>query len=435
MSFSAVAKAVETPLSGNEKLVFILMANYADEYDRCYPSQDTLARQAGLSIRTIQRIVEKLEELGYLLILRRGTGNKSSIYKLCFEVSENQSSQNVPPDNLSGRQNVTRSYHDTINEPIIDPINNTRAKKSKAKSFDAENVELPDYVNRPSWVAYCKMRQDKGKGSAIKTADTVKLCLRNLEKFSGGDERLATEILEQSIANSQFSRKMPLVNVVTKTRCPHCLREEIKSLEMNLADARLKTHGEKVKKLKTNSGIPLRFAEANFEGYVETAQNRYAKKLCQAYAEKWRERFKQGGGLVLCGKPGTGKNHLACAIANAVMENHEADVLLTTAMRITRKVKSTWDRHTEMREEDVIREYCRRDLLIIDEVGVQFGTEAEKIILFEIINERYEQMLPTTLMSNLTEEELEKYIGERVLDRLRDGKGAVVKFDWESYRR
>ena len=78
MSFSAVAKAVETPLSGNEKLVFILMANYADEYDRCYPSQDTLARQAGLSIRTIQRIVEKLEELGYLLILRRGTGNKSS---------------------------------------------------------------------------------------------------------------------------------------------------------------------------------------------------------------------------------------------------------------------------------------------------------------------------------------------------------------------
>lgn len=224
MSFSAVAKAVETPLSGNEKLVFILMANYADEYDRCYPSQDTLARQAGLSIRTIQRIVEKLEELGYLLILRRGTGNKSSIYKLCFEVSENQGSQNVTPDNLSGRQNdtpntticqvrgdklsgkgrqnVTRSYHDTINEPIIDPINNTRAKKSKAESFDAENVELPDYVNRPSWVAYCKMRQAKGKGSAIKTADTVKLCLRNLEKFSGGDERLATEILEQSIANS-----------------------------------------------------------------------------------------------------------------------------------------------------------------------------------------------------------------------------------------
>ena len=138
---------------------------------------------------------------------------------------------------------------------------------------------------------------------------------------------------------------------------------------------------------------------------------------------------------MLCGKPGTGKNHLACAIANAVMENHEADVLLTTAMRITRKVKSTWDRNTELREEDVIREYCRRDLLIIDEVGVQFGTEAEKIILFEIINERYEQMLPTTLMSNLTEEELEKYIGERVLDRLRDGKGAVVKFDWESYRK
>jgi hypothetical protein len=39
MSFNAVAKAVEILLSGNLKLVFILMANYADEKDCCYPSK------------------------------------------------------------------------------------------------------------------------------------------------------------------------------------------------------------------------------------------------------------------------------------------------------------------------------------------------------------------------------------------------------------
>jgi len=104
-------------------------------------------------------------------------------------------------------------------------------------------------------------------------------------------------------------------------------------------------------------------------------------------------------------------------------------------MRIIRKVKSTWDRNAEMTEEDVIRVYCQKDLLIIDEVGVQFGTDAEKIILFEIINERYAQMLPTILISNLTESELSNYIGERIIDRMKEGQGAVIKFDWDSYRK
>lgn len=95
MSFNAVAKAVEIPLSGNLKLVFILMANYADEKDCCYPSQPTLARQAGVSIKTIQRVIEKLEELGFVKTLRKGTGNKSSLYQLIFYLG---SSQNVAPD-------------------------------------------------------------------------------------------------------------------------------------------------------------------------------------------------------------------------------------------------------------------------------------------------------------------------------------------------
>ena len=160
-----------------------------------------------------------------------------------------------------------------------------------------------------------------------------------------------------------------------------------------------------------------------------------AKKICQRYADKWLERFKLGGGLVFCGKPGTGKNHLACAIANSVIENHQSDVYLTTVMRIIRKVKSTWGKDSDLTEEDAIKFYCSKSLLIIDELGVQFGTESEKIILFEIINERYEQMRPTILISNLTEEELGKYIGDRIIDRMKEGQGAVIKFDWESYRK
>ena len=45
--------------------------------------------------------------------------------------------------------------------------------------------------------------------------------------------------------------------------------------------------------------------------------------------------------------------------------------------------------------------FIRPDLLILDEVGVQFGSETEKMILFEIINGRYEQLKPTIVISNL----------------------------------
>lgn len=234
---------------------------------------------------------------------------------------------------------------------------------------------------------------------------------------------------------TQWARKIPFFKGEFQTQCPHCLREEITKLESDLKEIDDREKQRFIADLKERSNIPLRFANASFENYQVTDKNRLAKLTCQRYAEKWAERFKQGGGLVFCGKPGTGKNHLACAIANSVIEQHQAEAFITTSMRIIRKVKSTWDRNAEMTEEDVIRVYCQKDLLIIDEVGVQFGTDAEKIILFEIINERYAQMLPTILISNLTESELSNYIGDRIIDRMKEGQGAVIKFDWDSYRK
>lgn len=221
----------------------------------------------------------------------------------------------------------------------------------------------------------------------------------------------------------------------SKTECPHCIAAQIAEVKQKIADVEARQRTMLIASLQRESGISSRFAEVNFDNYHTTVQNGKAKRTCQAYAEKWLDRKAKGGGLVLCGKPGTGKNHLACAIAHHVINEHQDSVFITTAMRIIRKVKSTWERKAELSEAEVLEFYCEKDLLIIDEIGVQFGTESELIILFEIINERYEQMRPTILISNLSESELAKYIGERVIDRMREGQGAVISFDWESYRK
>ncbi|MGQ6073474.1 ATP-binding protein [Serratia sp. IR-2025] len=217
--------------------------------------------------------------------------------------------------------------------------------------------------------------------------------------------------------------------------CPHCLRDELTSLKGQKArageDARIRT----IERLKADLQIPERFAECTFENYVPDCEEaKRALKVCQAYASKWPERLQRGGGLVMCGKPGTGKNHLALAIAKSVIESHQSPAAFTTALKIAREYKSTWSKTSTRTEDEVIRQFTRPDLLIIDEIGVQFGSEAEKLIMFEIINTRYERMRPTILISNQSKEELSAFIGERVIDRMNDGGGCTLAFTWDSYR-
>lgn len=213
------------------------------------------------------------------------------------------------------------------------------------------------------------------------------------------------------------------------SRCPHCLKFSIEQV-----DAQLRTL--KVSDLLGKAGVARRFEHCDFDNY-KPVNDAATKNLstCRRYADSWQERLTAGTGLVLTGSCGTGKNHLAVSITKKIIHDHLARVEITDVMRITRAVKSTWRSNSERTEDDVLDYYAGLDLLIIDEVGVQLGTPSEMTILQEVINARYESVLPTILISNLTFEQLQESIGERIVDRVTDGGRNRLAFNWESYRK
>lgn len=221
---------------------------------------------------------------------------------------------------------------------------------------------------------------------------------------------------------------------VIRSGCPTCVADRKAREDARKAAEIAADRARRVDALFNRSGIPARFADRTFAGYRATEQGqKIALGVCRAYAESWQEKQASGASLVLTGKPGTGKTHLACAIGATVIDDHLGSVLFATVSAMLRAIKETYRKDSERSEQSVIDRLAEPDLLIVDEVGVQVGSEHEKLLMFEVLNERYQNMRPTILISNLAVDELEAFMGHRVMDRYREC-GAVLAFDWQSHR-
>lgn len=228
-----------------------------------------------------------------------------------------------------------------------------------------------------------------------------------------------------------------IANVITvmqtkrKSKCPECLA--IKCAKED--EENRKKRALEILSLKKSASIPPRFKNKSFDSYQASSDGKKkALAICQKYAESYPQRLEAGGGMVLCGGPGTGKTHLAISVIDYIVENYAKSALFTSVMGITKRIKKTYSANSSETEEQAFKIFANPSLLVIDELGVQFGTDTEKLILFEIINYRYEHMLPTILISNLALNELMEFAGDRIIDRMQEGGGAVISFDWSSYR-
>lgn len=222
--------------------------------------------------------------------------------------------------------------------------------------------------------------------------------------------------------------------IYTKTYyCDDCVNEhEAKvTAEKNAAVARLRK--EKVDNQKISLGMSPRNLDITFDDFAVSNDKQAkaldtAKQICQMIKNK----EKKIPNMIITGSVGTGKSMLASAMINDVFET--GTVAMSTVIKIMREIKSTWKRDSEMDEQKLLDWYISRDILVIDEVGIQFDSDTEKLFIFDLIDGRYQHMKPTIIISNLDVNGIKACIGERCFDRLREDGGKLIGLDFESQR-
>ena len=218
------------------------------------------------------------------------------------------------------------------------------------------------------------------------------------------------------------------------SKCPACTSE---NAAIETAREEAKARAAKLQAWQRQigeSGIPERFHTRTLNTFkAENDGQRHALQFATSFADGFEARKKTGRGAIFLGLPGTGKTHLAVGIGMQLMKLGRP-VLFSTVMRAIRRIKDTWSRGSEESESQAVAALVFPDLLILDEVGIQFGTETEKNLLFDVLNERYERRKATLLLSNLLLDQVRAYLGDRVFDRMREDGGDVVTCGWESQR-
>ncbi|WP_445425193.1 ATP-binding protein [Alishewanella sp. HL-SH06] len=215
--------------------------------------------------------------------------------------------------------------------------------------------------------------------------------------------------------------------------CPACAAENNAANEAAEQAEQKRQAAEYLRRQRLDAGVSLRNCAVKFEDYFPADKEQAANlKAVQDFTKNIANGGR--GNVVMCGGVGTGKTMLACASVNTLLAKGKRCKIIKL-IDLIRELKDTWRKGSETNEIKLIKFYSNIDLLVLDEVGLQFDSDTEKLFIFDVIDGRYQNMLPTMLISNLDITGVKQAIGERVVDRLREDGGTVLAFRGASQRK
>ena len=171
-----------------------------------------------------------------------------------------------------------------------------------------------------------------------------------------------------------------------------------------------------------------RYSEATLDTFRPRTGTEKALWECKRFVNE----FPRNTGILLSGKYGNGKSHLAGAICNALIEQgHKC--LFRNVLQLLNSIKATWDSESTDREWNLMHEFKTADLLVLDDLGAHKWSEWREDTLYTIIDSRYSLQNPVVVTTNCSLDELEERVGGRSFDRLKE-MCLMIENTADSYR-
>lgn len=198
---------------------------------------------------------------------------------------------------------------------------------------------------------------------------------------------------------------------------------------------------KRIDRLLGKSGIKKRFQQRTFANFItDTPQRKRAYAIAKSYADSFSTNYEKGIGLYIEGTYGTGKTHLAAAIALQLI-SEGTPVICKTSGDLLSDIKKSYD-DGNVSEAEILDVYKKVKLLVIDDLGKEQCTDWSVSILYQILNDRYESMKPTIITTNFNKDDLVTVMTPRgsdktkisaILSRLKE-ISKVISMVWEDFR-
>jgi DNA replication protein DnaC len=178
----------------------------------------------------------------------------------------------------------------------------------------------------------------------------------------------------------------------------------------------------------------------------------FAHLSASRFAQEYDPR--EGTGLLIIGKIGTGKTHLAVGITKELILNKSIPCLFYDYRELLKEIQNSYNATVQTTELDVLRPVFETDVLVLDELGAVKPTEWVWDTVSLILNTRYNNNRTTIITTNFEDqpaagangstslsparaatraETLGDRIGERMRSRLHE-MCRVIKMEGEDFR-
>jgi DNA replication protein DnaC len=198
------------------------------------------------------------------------------------------------------------------------------------------------------------------------------------------------------------------------------------------------------KRQRTESAvIPKRYLHCKLSSFRDRGDVSLAsaRNEISGYAASWPP--SEGEGLLLMGRCGVGKTHLAVGVLLDIIEKDKPGKLLFTNFQdLIQQIHASFSSDEAPSKAEILAPVLQADLLVLDELGSQKPTPFVQEMLYYIINSRYNEQRATIFTTNYFDESrrekdetLDGRIGERLRSRLWEMTQRIIITSEEDYRR